>query len=88
MGGSALETDPTVAVGDVQFNGTAILPLSDLATSGQVAAFSPLRVARGTMLKPFPIYLRSSADHVTAFTLTVEAADVETTAFGTGWRGA
>ena len=26
------------------------------------------------------------SDHVTAFTLTVEAADVETTAFGTGWR--
>jgi hypothetical protein len=76
MGGSALETDPTVAVGDVQFNGTAILPLSDLATSGQVANFSPLRVARGTMLKPFPIYLRSSADHVTAFTSGIVSGQI------------
>lgn len=76
MGGGALESDPTIAVGDVQFNGTTILPLSDLATSGQVGQFAPMRVARGTMVKPLPVYLRSSADHVTPFTSGIVSGQI------------
>lgn len=63
-GGSPLQTDVQCAQGDFQWNGSVALPLSDLATSGQVGSFAPLRVARGVMIQNFPIYLKSSADHV------------------------
>lgn len=63
--GAALQTDPGVAGGDLQWNGTATLPLSDLATSGQLAGFMPIRLTKGHAYSGFPIYLKSSADHVT-----------------------
>ncbi len=68
LGGSAAETDPTIAVGDFQWNGTVALPLSDLATSGLVAQIFPIRLARGTMIQNFPIYMVSAVDHVTPLT--------------------
>lgn len=68
IGGSAAQTDARVATGQEQWNGTALAPLSDTATSGQVGQFAPIRVARGTMIQNFPLYFKSSADHVTPFT--------------------
>lgn len=76
LGGSAADSDPTVAVGDFQWNGTAPAPLSDTATSGQIGQIGPMRIARGTMVKPFPIYLKSSADHVTPFTSGVVSGQI------------
>lgn len=67
IGGSAAETDPSIGWGNVQWNGSASLPLSDLATSGQIGQIAPMRIARGTMIKPFPFKLVSSADHITPF---------------------
>ena len=68
IGGSPLETDPTVGVGDLEWSGTIVLPLSNLATSGQVASNGPVKIYRGEMVTNFPIYLKSSADHITPFT--------------------
>lgn len=68
VGASAAETDPTIAVGDYQWNGTVTLPLSDLTTSGQLGTFGPIRIARGNQILNFPFYMKSSLDHVTPFT--------------------
>lgn len=68
LGGSAAETDPTVATGNYEWNGTQTFPLADLATSGQVGQLGPLRLARGVQVLNFPFYLVSSSDHVTPLT--------------------
>ncbi len=68
MGGSAAQTDPRVAMGQEQWTGTALFPLSDLATSGQLGQLGPIRLAQGVAVSGFPIYLKSAADHVTPFT--------------------
>lgn len=62
------ETDTTVVVGDLNWNGSNVAPLSDTATSGQLGVLSPIRLARGTMVKNYPIYLKSASDHVTPLT--------------------
>ncbi len=67
MGGGPLETDPKIALGDYQWNGVATLPLSDLATSGQIGQIAPIRIARGVMIQNFPFKMVSSADHITPF---------------------
>lgn len=76
MGVSAAESDPTVATGTEQWNGTAILPLSDLATSGQFGQLAPLRLARGTQIANFMFPMVSSADHVTPFTSGVISGQI------------
>lgn len=76
IGGSVAETDPTIALGDIQWNGTATLPLSSLATSGQVAQFAPMRIARGTQIAPFPFKLVGAADHITPFTSGVISGQI------------
>jgi hypothetical protein len=68
LGGSPQETDPTVATGDLQWSGTVTLPLSNLATSGQLSQFLPVCIYTGEELSNFPIFLVSSLDHVTPFT--------------------
>jgi hypothetical protein len=68
LGGSVQETDPTIANGDLQWNGASTLPLSNLATSGQIGQGMPIRIARGTMIKPFGFSMVSATDHVTPFT--------------------
>lgn len=67
VGGAFAETDPTIGGGDYQWNGTLTLPLSDLATSGQVSQIGPIRLARGTQILNFPFKLVSSTDHNTNF---------------------
>lgn len=76
LGGSPLVSDPVIAGGDEQWNGTKTVPLSDLTTSGQLGQLSPIRVAKGCMINPFPIYLKSSADHISPFTSGVCSGQV------------
>lgn len=77
VGGSEAETDPTVAVGDEQWNGTVTLPLSDLATSGQLSLAGPVKIQRGTMVAPFNFNLVSNVDHITAFTSGVVSGQIQ-----------
>lgn len=63
--GSVAESDPTVATGTFQWGGTAVSNTSDAVTSGQLGTYLPLRISRGTMVQNFPVYFRSSLDHVT-----------------------
>lgn len=67
LGGSPAQTDPGVAAGDIQWNGSLVVPLSNLTTSGQLAGFMPVKLARGIAVSGFSIYLKSSADHITPF---------------------
>ncbi len=76
LGGSPAQTDPRVATGTEQWNGTVLLPLSDLATSGQLGLLSPIRLAKGVAVSGFPIYLKSSADHITPFVSGVVSGQV------------
>lgn len=76
IGGAAAVTDPGVAQGEVNWNGTRSVPLSDLATSGQIGQLAPIRVARGVQILNFPIYLKSSADHITPFTSGVVSGQI------------
>ncbi len=90
IGGSPAESDPTIAVGDLQWNGTVTLPLSDLASSGQIGQIGPVRIARGVQLLNFPFKLVSSADHSTPFTSGVVSGQIsrDGAAFGALQSGA
>lgn len=68
LGGSPAAGDPFIGGGNLEWNGSNVLPISDLATSGQLGQIAPIRIARGTMVQNFPFYLVSSADHLTPFT--------------------
>jgi hypothetical protein len=59
-------TDPTVAQGELQWGGSAVgvVPLSSLATSGQISQFLPTRMSKGHMVRNLTIYLKSAADHI------------------------
>lgn len=76
LAGSAAETDPTIADGEINWNGSVSLPLSDLATSGQVGQVAPIRIARAQQILNFPFKLVSSADHLTAFTSGVVSGQI------------
>lgn len=65
LGGAAAQTDGGVAAGDYQWGGAAVVPLSNLTTSGQLASFMPVRLSKGIAVSGFYIYLKSAADHVT-----------------------
>lgn len=75
-GASPAQTDRAVGAGDLQWNGTVTLPLSDLATSGQLGLVAPVRLARGVAISGFPLYLKSAADHVTPFTSGVVSGQI------------
>lgn len=66
--GTPLQTDQPVAGGQVEWNGTKSVPLSDLGTSGQLARMLPPRLTRGEMILNFPISLVSDADNKSPFT--------------------
>jgi hypothetical protein len=64
-GGTPAESDPTIGNEDgFGWNGSTRIGFSDIPISGFTTL---INIARGTMVKPFPIYLRSSIDHVTPF---------------------
>lgn len=75
-GGAAAETDPTVAVGNIDWNGTYPAPLSDLSTSGQLSLLAPLKIYRGQQILNFPFKLVSAADHVTPFVSGVVSGQI------------
>ena len=75
-GASPLQTDAAIANGNLEWNGSAINPLSDYATSGQLGQIAPIRLARGVALSGFPFYLKSSADHVTPLTSGVVSGQI------------
>ena len=68
LGGSPAVSDPTFGFGDFNWNGSYPIPLSDLATSGQLGAIAPIKVAKGVAISGFLFQMVSSADHVTPFT--------------------
>lgn len=70
------ETDQLVANGQLEWNTSVAVPLSDLSTSGQLANLSPLRLARGTMIQNFPLFFRSSSDHLTGMTSGVVSGQI------------
>lgn len=76
LGGSALETDPTIGTENYQWNGSATFPLSDLATSGQLGQFGPIRIARGTMIRNFPIQFVSAVDHTSPLTSGIVSGQI------------
>jgi hypothetical protein len=63
--GSPVQTDPNIAAGQIEWNGSKVLPLSDIPISGVVPQ---IRLQRGVAVSGFMFYLKSSADHVTPFT--------------------
>jgi hypothetical protein len=65
---SPAETDIRIALGTEYWDGSTLVSLSSLATSGQLSQFLPIRPAKGQMITNFPIYLKSSVDHITPFT--------------------
>lgn len=75
-GGTPAETDPTIGAGNFEWNGSAAFNLGDLATSGQIAQVSPIKIYRGQMLLNFPFKLVSSADHVTPFVSGVVSGQI------------
>lgn len=66
------ETDPTIDVGDINWNGTNVAPLTDIPASGQ----NIILLARGWMIKNYQFDLRSSTDHLTAFTSGIVSGQV------------
>lgn len=62
------ETDTTIGVGQVEWNASIAVPLSDMATSGQIGQIVPIRIFRGQMVRNFPVKMVSSSDHVSALT--------------------
>jgi hypothetical protein len=85
-----LQTDPQVAQGELQWNGSIVVPQSDLSTSGQVGQFAPIRMARGVMIRNFPFKLVSATDHVTPLTSGVISGQIarDGAAFGPLQSGA
>ena len=61
-GGSPLETDQVVAQGELHWNGSTVIPLSSLATSGQVSQLIPLRPTRGVAIPNFLFKMVSATD--------------------------
>lgn len=64
LGNGPQETDPTVDVGSLDWNGSSVYPLSNIAVSG---TYQTIQLRRGHQVLNYPVYLRSAADHVTPF---------------------
>jgi hypothetical protein len=75
-GASPATTDASVAGGEVEWAGNKRLPLSDLATSGQLASVGPVRLTAGHAVSGFPVYLKSATDHVTPLTSGVVSGQI------------
>lgn len=75
-GGSPAETDATIATGEINWDGTVVMPLSNVATSGQVGQLAPMRIARGVAISGFTFHMVSAADHVTNFTSGVISGQI------------
>ena len=75
-GASPVQGDATIGGNNVEWNGSALAPLSDAATSGQLGGFFPMKAAYGVMIPNFPIFLKSSSDHVTPLTSGIVSGQI------------
>lgn len=75
-GASPAQTDGPVGTETFYWNGSIVMPLSDLATSGQVGQITPIRMAKGVAFSGFPFKMVSAADHVTPFTSGVISGQI------------
>jgi len=75
-GGSPAETDPNIGGGDVHWDGSKVISMSELANSGQIGQLAPLRMAKANMVLNFPFKLVSSTDNKTAFTSGVVSGQI------------
>ncbi len=62
--GSPVQTDPNIATGQIDWNGTKVLALADFSVSGQNKLVT---LQKGIAFPNFQIYLKSSADHIAPF---------------------
>lgn len=76
IGGSPLETDPTVGEENFDWSGVQTMSLADIPVSGSVGSLPLIRLARGIQIQNFPVYLKSSADHITPFTSGVVSGQI------------
>lgn len=65
VGASPAETDSTVDVGSLDWTGSAVATVANIPVSGTL---QPIQIQRGVMILNYPIYLRSSSDHITPYT--------------------
>lgn len=82
-GASPAESDANADAGELEWNGSAPVALSDLATSGQVGQFAPIRLSRGVAVSGFIFYLKSSLDHVSPLVSGVCSGQINRD--GAGW---
>lgn len=66
LGGSPAETDTTIDVGSIDWNGTSVASIAAISVSGQASV--PVQLQRGNMIPNYEFYLRSSTDHITPLT--------------------
>lgn len=84
IAGSAAESDPEVADGNIEWDGTAVVPRSNVVLSGQLGQYLPMRLTRGVQVTNFPIYFKSSADHITPFTSGIYSGGISRDGGGFG----
>lgn len=73
VAGSPAITDPTIGEGSLEWGGSTVIPLSSLASSGQIHG---VRLTKGNAFSGLPFYLVSSADHVTPLTSGVVSGQI------------
>jgi hypothetical protein len=62
--GVPLESDPTTDEGEIEWGGSGVVPLVNIAASGIPET---IQLRRSWMVRNYPVYLRSSADNVNPF---------------------
>lgn len=67
-GADPAETDAVVSQGELHWDGSAVVPLSSLATAAQIAQIAPLRPARGVAIPNFLFKMVSATDSKTPLT--------------------
>ena len=73
LGGSAVETDPTIGEINFDWSGVQYMSLADISVSGYPIG---IKLQRGVQVLNFPIYLKSAADHVSPFTSGVVSGQI------------
>lgn len=76
LGAAYVESDPVVANGDVQWNGSGVAALAGCATSGQIAGFLPVRFPKGRSFNNFVFPMVSQADGQTPITSGIVSGSI------------
>jgi hypothetical protein len=67
LGATPAESDPTIAAGNLQWNGSSVIAFAGILSSGSFSPMIPFKLNRRQMVKNFPLKFVSSTDHVTPF---------------------